>query len=382
MRICLARLLVASALAFPSLALGATPPAQPSSGPGGSESTVTEVTKRAVGSASAGTFVFHATGAAPEPRPVVVLLHAWGATNPQVYGGLIDHLARRGYLVLYPRFQEVGRTRPADATSAAAALVKSALAELASDAEARPDLGRVALVGHSAGAGLAVNLAAMAKAEDLPIPKLVYALMPGGIAKDPKSRGVPMGDLAQIDPATVLVTMIGDREHLASDRVARRMLKEAANVPPERKLFMRALSDDHGFPALSATLASPGSTKEAYDGAKIKLPPDPPRDPKQPRDRQPKWSPDMVLSGEQTVLVAQLASNVTDTLDYLAYWKTLDLLAAASFAGKDAQALRTDPALSDMGRWSDGWPVKRLGIETPRTDTPTADNKSAGARKK
>jgi hypothetical protein len=68
----------------------------------------------------------------------------------------------------------------------------------------------------------------------------------------------------------------------------------------------------------------------------------------------------MVLSGEQSVLVAQLGSNVTDTLDHWGYWKTFDLAAAAAFGGRDAQALRNDPNFTDMGRWSDGWPVKRL----------------------
>ena len=43
-----------------------------------------------------------------------------------------------GHLVLFPRFQEVNRTRPADATANAERLVKAALAELAGDAEAKP----------------------------------------------------------------------------------------------------------------------------------------------------------------------------------------------------------------------------------------------------
>ncbi|HYI91082.1 MAG TPA: alpha/beta hydrolase, partial [Beijerinckiaceae bacterium] len=45
--------------------------------------------------------------------------------------------------------------------------------------------------------------------------------------------------------------------------------------------------------------------------------------------------------------------------------------AAAAFAGRDAQALRNDPNLTDMGRWSDGWPVKRLGVaDAPRAEAP------------
>jgi acetyl esterase/lipase len=365
----LCALTLAAALIGAMPAVAATPPGQPKSGPGGADYVAEEVRKRAVGRASAATFVFHVAAPAAEPRPVIVFLHAWGAANPQVYGGWIEHLARKGYLVLYPRFQEVGRTRPADATANAASLVKEALAELASDAEARPDLNRVALIGHTAGSPIAANLAALAKTEGLPVPKLVFWVMPGGIASDPKSRGVQLTDLSQIDPATVLVTMIGDREFRAADAAAKRLLREASEVPPTRKIFMRALSDDHGFPTLSATLASPGSSRDAFDGTKIRIPPDPPGDPRAERLRRQKWSADMVLSGEQSVLISQLTANVTDTLDYLAYWKTFDMALATALSGKDAQGLRNDPALTDMGRWSDGWPVKRLAaLEPPKAE--------------
>jgi acetyl esterase/lipase len=375
MRSLLVRLAGLAGLVAASGAVAATPPPQPKSGPGGADYVAGEVTKRAVGRASASTFVFHAAGPADKPRPVVIFLHAWGATNPQVYGGWIEHLARKGYLVLYPRFQEAGRTRPADATTNAVSLLKEAFAELAADPEARPDPARVALIGHTAGSALAVNLAALAKAEGLPVPKLVFMAMPGGIASDAKARGIQLADLSQIDPATMLITIIGDREFRAADAAARRILRETTEVPPTRKIFMRALSDDHGFPALSATLASPGSVKDAYDGMKIKVQPDPPVDPKAPREAKPKWSADMVLSGEQSVLVSQLGSNATDSLDHMGYWKTFDMAAAAAFAGRDAQGLRNDPNLTDMGRWSDGWPVKRLGAADPPKAEPPAPPK-------
>jgi len=369
----IARFALALALAASStLALAATPPAQPKEGPGGSDYVASEVTKRAIGDASASSFVFHAASAAASPRPVVVFLHAWGAVNPQGYGGLIEHLARKGYLVIWPRYQEVGKTRPADATANASNLVKAAFAALESDAEAKPDPSRVAYVGHLAGAPLAMNLAAQAKTDGLPVPKLVMALTPGGIASDAKSRGILLSDLKQIDPATLIVAMTGDRDHLPSDRAVKRLLKEAEAVPNERKLIVRALSDDHGFPALSATLASPGAPKETYDGTKIKLPLTAPAgDPRAKRQAQ-KWSPDVVLTGEQTVLVSQIGNNATDALDYLGYWKILEMAAKAAFSGKDAQALRNDPSLTDMGRWSDTWPMKRLTAEFPRAEAPTA----------
>jgi hypothetical protein len=87
----------------------------------------------------------------------------------------------------------------------------------------------------------------------------------------------------------------------------------------------------------------------------------------------------MALTGEQSTLVAQLGSAGTDTLDYLAFWKTLDLAAAAAFSGKDAQALRADPRFPDMGRWSDNTPVKRLVAEVPRAEGAAAASRSAPA---
>ncbi|HEV7873459.1 MAG TPA: alpha/beta hydrolase fold domain-containing protein [Enterovirga sp.] len=353
-----------------SAAFAATPPAQPKSGPGGAENAGAEVVKRAVGTQSAYSYVYYTAGKPAAPRPVVVFLHGWGATNPMIYGGWIDHLARRGYLVLFPGFHEVGRTRPVDATARAAARVKAALAALQSDPDARPDTTRVAILGHSAGAGVAANLAAIAKSSDLPVPKLVFLMMPGGIASDEKSRGIQLADLSQIDPGTDMIAMVGDREAAASERVSRRILRAASEVPPSRKLFMRAGSDDHGFPTLSATLAAPGAPLDGYDTAAIKLPPDPPRDPKAPREAVPRWSADMVLSGEQQVLLNQLNRNVIDTLDWLAFWRTFDIAADAAFAsGELAPLLRTEPALLDMGRWSDGWPVRRLAAETPRAES-------------
>ena len=90
----------------------------------------------------------------------------------------------------------------------------------------------------------------------------------------------------------------------------------------------------------------------------------------------------MALTGEQTILAAQLANNGTDTLDYLAFWKTLDLALEAAFAGKDAAALKADPRLVDMGTWSDGWPVRRLSAEHPKAEGAADQKPQAGVRGK
>jgi hypothetical protein len=111
----------------------------------------------------------------------------------------------------------------------------------------------------------------------------------------------------------------------------------------------------------------------AYDSGTIKVEPDPPVDKKAPRAPQPKWSADMVLSGEQHVLLAQLQRNPTDSLDHLAFWKTFDMAAESAFNGSgDMAALRNDPAFLDMQRWSDTWPIRRLAAEVPKAIDATA----------
>ncbi|SFL86149.1 chlorophyllase/cutinase-like alpha/beta fold protein [Methylobacterium pseudosasicola] len=364
----------------------AAPPPQPAEGPGGAGDRKATVVKRLLGRGTATTFAFHAAGAAPGAgRPVAVFLHGWGVVNPQSYGGWIDHLTRQGWLVLYPRFQEVNRTRPADAPGIAEGLVKAALADLASDADAKPDLSRVALIGHLAGAPIAFDMAAGAKAQGLPVPKLIFAAAPGGIASGPKSRGIALTELSGIDPSTLLITMVGDKDTRAADLAAKRLLREASAVPIERKLFVRALSDDHGFPALTATLAAPAGLDSAYDGGAIKPGPEPKDAPKDaPKPPPFRWSADMALTGEQQTLVSQINIARVDALDYLGFWKTFDIAAAAAFAGSDAVAMKNNPRVADMERWSDGWPVKRLSVETPRLVAPAAQagTPAATARKR
>ncbi|MCE4225412.1 alpha/beta hydrolase [Methylobacterium sp. C25] len=360
-----ASLLIALGLCAPAFA--AAPPTQPQDGPGGVGDKAATIVKRGIGTANSSTYAFYRSGTAPaEGRPVAVFLHAWGATNPRAYGGWIDHLARNGWLVLFPRFQELNKSRPSEATEKAGILLKSALDALAADPDAKPDTKRMTLIGHLAGAPLAANLAAGAQTQGLPAPKLLYVIMPGGIAHDAKSRGIPLGDLSGISGDTLLVAVTGDKDARAADLAARRILREATAVAPERKLLVRALSDDHGFPAMTATLSSPAGIDAAYDGTAITIAPE-------PKDAKPapfKWSPDVTLSGEQSTLVQQINNARADALDYLGYWRTFDMAASGAFAGKDANKLKADSSFSDMGRWADGWPVKRLGVEVPKLAPP------------
>lgn len=90
----------------------------------------------------------------------------------------------------------------------------------------------------------------------------------------------------------------------------------------------------------------------------------------------------MALSGPQTILTQQLGNNVTDTLDYLAVWRTFEIAADAAFAGKDATALVRDSKFIDMGTWSDGWPVRRLSAQMPKVEGQEEEKPERGPRRR
>ena len=54
----------------------------------------------------------------------------------------------------------------------------------------------------------------------------------------------------------------------------------------------------------------------------------------------------------------------------------------AALAGKDAVALKADPAFISMGTWSDGWPVRRLSAEMPKVEAKEDTKPQAGAGRK
>lgn len=362
-------------------AAAAAPPAQPKAGPGGAEYAVAEVAKRAYGEGSGQAFVLAPSAPATQPRPVVVFLHGWGVVNPRFYGAWLEHLARSGHIVVYPRYQESeGRTMTRAITAEAAKGVKAALTALGPSA----DLSRVAYLGHGAGATIAANLAAAAEEADLPRPRLVMGVMAVRAPTDGKTRGVPLSDLSTLDAKTLLVMVTGDRDTVAGEGGARQIIRAAGSaLAPEQRLLVKLPSDNHGQPALVAGHHAAGAPSEAYDLARIEgaVPPAQPPQPKPQgkaapldkaareqarKDVTEQW---FLNRMEQTEL-QMMGLQAVDAMDWYGLWKTFDLAREAAFAGRDALALKRDPRLFDMGLWSDGWPMRRLSVESPRPEQP------------
>ena len=370
-------LLLALGLTWPAAAAG--PPPQPKTGPGGADYEIKDVVKKAYGEGSAQAFVFRPGGAAAQPRPVIIFVHMPGAISPKYYGGWINHLVRKGNIVIYPRFEEeIGKTRFSLMSGEAIKGIKEALTGLEADADAKPDLTKVAIIGHSAGALIAVNVAAAAATNDLPKPRLVFGAMPMRSSSADKRKGVVIDDLAGLDPQTVVVMLVGDRDALAAEAGGREVIRATKGLAAERRLLIKVGSDNRGQPPLSAGHFVPMALDQAYDFAAI---PGSFNQPKAtaavapPKDKEAREAARLAASEawwtgyeENRLRVNYEQMTGADAMDWLAIWRPFDIARDIVFSGGDAKAIARNNSLYDMGLWSDGLPVKRLNAESPRAD--------------
>ncbi|MFY9618903.1 MAG: alpha/beta fold hydrolase [Pyrinomonadaceae bacterium] len=327
-----------------------TPPPQPDTGPGGKRKPHAAVTKNRYGQGGEEYWIYEPDRPKPQTAPVVVFLHGWGGTNPLYYGAWIDHLVKRGNIVVFPRYQSSILTRRDDFIPNTLNAVKAAIARLQSEpGHVRPDLNRVAAVGHSLGGVLAASLAALATETNLPQVRAVMAVEPG-LTRAPVS--VPIADLSKIPKSTLLLSIAGDRDSLVADHDAKRIYYDSKQIPAGNKDFILLVSDERGRPGLIAGHRAPTAPDPDYDNGEGDL------------TARRSGPPGGSTSGAARV---DSRTPTTDAIDYYGLWKLFDALCDAAFSGKNREfALGNTPQQRFMGKWSDGTPVKELVV----TDKP------------
>lgn len=249
--------------------------------------------------------------------PVVVFLHGWGGVDPAYYRPWLDHLARRGNVVLWIRYQESILTLSIEFVPNMLAAVKAGLERLATEpGRAKPDLARVAVVGHSMGGVLGMTLAARAASEGLPQFKAVMAANPGRGVTGPEV----LADFSRIPASTLLLCVTG-AEDTGLGTAGPELFHGASSVPLDNRDFILVNSDRRFTPPLVADHFAPNCLSDADVNA----------------------------------------------LDRNGYWKWFDGLCAAAFYGRYREyALGDTPEQRDMGAWPDGTPI----AEPTVTDSP------------
>lgn len=163
---------------------GVCPPEPPASGPGSANYPHASVQRLVLGKDASDplhTVIYVPEVPTPNKVPIVLFLHGYFDAEPEPYKLMLQHIARKGFIVIYPSYgHPLGPQKWAEN---AAGAMQRALTELESQGAVRPDRERVAFVGHSIGAILALHLAQKnqnSPEHALPQPRLIITLDAAG----------------------------------------------------------------------------------------------------------------------------------------------------------------------------------------------------------
>jgi hypothetical protein len=178
-------------------------------------------------------WVFEPAG---KPKDVVVFIHGLGRgeLTPANHRPWLEHMAKEGSAVLYPRYERsLGQP---NAVLHVLAAVRTGLKHLN-----QPGLPQVA-IGYPRGGEIVIDYAAVARGAG-PAPREVVSVFPGTV--DPVD---PPLDLRSIAPRTRLTILVGDRDTVVDGAGARQLLRrlEVAEFPPER-LSLVVVKSRQGF---------------------------------------------------------------------------------------------------------------------------------------
>ncbi len=294
-----------------------SPPNQPEDGPGGADYTHLAVQKTRYGFGAKQYWIFEPSQPEPPSAPVIVFNHGWTAIHPIIYIEWIEHIVKRGNIVIFPRYQRGFFFGFYDFNSNAIEAVLNALDELEKDSRVTPELENFAIVGHSLGGGITANMAAMAEEVGLPIPKAIMPVQPA-IAYSKTA------DFTKISNETLMLVVVGEDDTVVGNTSGKIIFYNSTQIPLSQKDFIIQKTDNYGEPDILSDHLAPICTPKTF-------------------------------------------SKTVDAMDYYCTWKLFDALTDYAFYGKNFEyCLGNTTQQRFMGNWSDGTPVKELFV----TDQP------------
>lgn len=303
---------------------GPTPPNQPSEGPGGSNYSHGDVQETSYKTGAKKYWIFEPINPKPDSAPLIVFNHGWSAVDPIAYIEWIDHIVKKGNIVVYPRYQRGLYSGYKEFNSNAIQAVKDAIETLQQEDHVSPELDKFAIVGHSLGGGITANMAAQAEDEGLPIPKVIMPVQPAIAYSE-------TGDFSKIPAETLMLVVVGEDDTVVGNRSGIIIFNNSAQIPLSNKDFVIQVTDTYGDPDLVADHIAP-------------------------------------------VCLPKSLSDTVDAMDFYSTWKLFDALTDYAFYGiNEEYCLGDTPEQRYMGLWSDGTPVKELIVTDNPVDTSSTE---------
>ena len=310
---------------------------QPTVGPGGSAYVFDEVRVTDRADTEEGFVLFEPVNSAaqssPEVAPIVIFMHGYGAYNPAVYGKWIDHLVKKGNIVIFPRYQKnLFSPTPDEFVANSLTGIRSALDTLCNGDHVVPDTSGVTMVGHSFGGAIIANILATWNDFDIPKPEAAFLASPG---TGPFKFAL---ESYETIPADIkLLVMVSDGDKTVGDEFGIKVFETATNTP-ERNL-LRQVEDNYGDPAITHGHNESYSVYEKFD------------------------------NGDHGFSWQRAKSSSYDPVDYFGYWKLMDGLIDCVRTGTNCEyAFGGTPEQTYLGEWSDGTPIKPLQVSVPAGD--------------
>ena len=174
-----------------------------------------------IGKGAAGVWIYTPKG---KPKDLVVYFHGQGGpqeATPVNHLAWINHLVRRGSLVIYPRYEMAYEVDPMKYVVQAMLTARNRV-----DVKSLPVLS----LGYSRGGAIAVEYAAVADRFSLPVPDEVLSVFPA-----PEGNQQNKIDLTTIPHSTKLRIMVGKQDQIVDGTGARYLLRrlEAGGYPGE-----------------------------------------------------------------------------------------------------------------------------------------------------
>ncbi len=256
---------------------------------------------------------------------LVIFVHGFGALNPKVYGGWIEHLVNRGSAVLFVRYQSsIFTTSTTDFVPNTVTAINSVYG-LATQYKYHINANFIDLIGHSYGGVIIGNIAATYRDYNIPRPRLAFLCEPGS----GPLTGAVLDSYEQIDEDLILVIIVGDEDHTVGQKLGVRVYETA--VRTDTRMLFWQFSDENDDEKIEASHYEPYSYDSRFD----------------------------VGIENFTIRRAEKVSMLNQ-VDYNGYWEIFDELQERARTADQTIETELVEKLSELGTWSDGTPVKAM----------------------